>query len=328
MKTRWAIFAVALMGLTGVALQRASAEVAYSTGVEIRETSDFYDPLAAYGNWVQVGSYGGCWYPASVSDDWRPYTNGSWLSTDSGWYWTSKEPWAWATYHYGRWVWDTNYGWLWQPGTEWAPAWVSWREGDDYIGWAPLPPNCDFTSGGTTIYADQVVYAPNTFVFVERNHFCEPIRPSVLIVNQTIESRTSNITNIQRVNQVVFNHGPRVDGVRAYATHVLPHTQIDRLHADVSPVQHPYAAVPRQRVVNVPSQTPGHDVATPQHDFRPRPDRQSIVVDSHPRQSHDVPREMAAAQHVPDAGRNAVSKTDGRHGREIGDDSPKNGHHN
>ena len=32
-------------------------------------------------------------------------------------------------------------GWVWVPGYTWAPAWVSWRYGDGYAGWAPLPPD-------------------------------------------------------------------------------------------------------------------------------------------------------------------------------------------
>jgi hypothetical protein len=38
-------------------------------------------------------------------------------------------------------------GWVWVPGSEWAPAWVSWRESDDYIGWAPLPPEAEVDQG-------------------------------------------------------------------------------------------------------------------------------------------------------------------------------------
>ncbi|HEX4138962.1 MAG TPA: DUF6600 domain-containing protein, partial [Candidatus Methylacidiphilales bacterium] len=30
---------------------------------------------------------------------------------------------------------------VWVPGYTWAPAWVSWRYGDGYVGWAPLPPD-------------------------------------------------------------------------------------------------------------------------------------------------------------------------------------------
>jgi len=52
-----------------------------------------------------------------------------------------REPWGWATYHYGRWVNLDGTGWCWVPGYTWAPAWVSWRYGDGYCGWAPLPPD-------------------------------------------------------------------------------------------------------------------------------------------------------------------------------------------
>jgi hypothetical protein len=27
--------------------------------------------------------------------------------------------------------------WAWVPGNEWAPSWVSFQEGPDYVGWAP-----------------------------------------------------------------------------------------------------------------------------------------------------------------------------------------------
>ena len=43
-------------------------------------------------------------------------------------------------YHYGRWTKVEDEGWCWIPDYEWGPAWVSWRESDDYVGWAPLPP--------------------------------------------------------------------------------------------------------------------------------------------------------------------------------------------
>src|SRR6185295_1873761 len=28
----------------------------------------------------------------------------------------------------------------WIPGTLWSPAWVAWRQGRNYVAWAPLPP--------------------------------------------------------------------------------------------------------------------------------------------------------------------------------------------
>ena len=49
--------------------------------------------------------------------------------------------WGWVTFHYGRWAHDQRLGWFWVPGDEWGPAWVDWRRGDDFVGWAPLPPD-------------------------------------------------------------------------------------------------------------------------------------------------------------------------------------------
>ena len=102
-----------------------------------------YDNLSG-GNWIDVEGYGYGWQPDVVVRDpnWRPYSDGYWAYTDYGWTWISYEDFGWATYHYGRWANLADYGWVWLPGTDldWGPAWVSWRTGGDYIGWAPLPP--------------------------------------------------------------------------------------------------------------------------------------------------------------------------------------------
>src|SRR5690349_17308645 len=125
---------------------QALADLEVSASVPIHATAEFETPLAAHGAWVQVESYGRCWHPAGVAVEWRPYCTGEWVWTDCGWYWQSDEPWGWACYHYGYWVLDPGYGWIWVPGIEWAPAWVSWRMGGGYIGWAPLaPPGLIFT---------------------------------------------------------------------------------------------------------------------------------------------------------------------------------------
>ena len=101
----------------------------------------FYDSLGSQGTWIQSGDYGYVWQPQVDDPDWAPYTAGHWVYTDDGWTWVSDEPWGWATYHYGRWVNLDGTGWCWVPGYTWAPAWVSWRYGDGYAGWAPLPPD-------------------------------------------------------------------------------------------------------------------------------------------------------------------------------------------
>ncbi len=104
--------------------------------------ANFDEALSPYGEWTDVDGTR-AWRPAAsvVGEDFQPYaTNGQWVSSDYGWYFQSDYPWGWAPFHYGRWAMDPNYGWIWIPGTVWAPAWVDWRIGGGYIGWAPLPP--------------------------------------------------------------------------------------------------------------------------------------------------------------------------------------------
>src|ERR1700733_8084087 len=101
----------------------------------------FYDALGSQGTWIQSSDYGYVWQPQITDPDWAPYTEGIWVYTDDAGPWVSDEPWGWATYHYGRWVNLNGTGWCWVPGYTWAPAWVSWRYGDGYCGWAPLPPD-------------------------------------------------------------------------------------------------------------------------------------------------------------------------------------------
>ena len=79
--------------------------------------------------------------PDVVGEDFQPYaTGGRWVYSDWGWTWESDYAWGWAPFHYGRWALTPSWGWVWYPGTVWAPAWVDWRFGGGYIGWAPLPP--------------------------------------------------------------------------------------------------------------------------------------------------------------------------------------------
>jgi len=170
---------------------RATYAAEVSVGVAIHTESDFYEPLGTYGRWEVVGSYGRCWIPGGVEAGWSPYCNGYWQQTDAGWYWASDEPWGWATYHYGRWDLDPQFGWYWVPQTQWAPAWVSWREGGGYIGWCPLGP-----SGSGVVEVDVGGRAPRGFVFVEERRFLEPVSRKTVNVNITI------------VNKTVINKGP------------------------------------------------------------------------------------------------------------------------
>jgi len=199
---------LAVLLCTAILGGTAYGQLSVSVGVEIRAQSDFYEPLTPYGRWEVVGSYGRCWIPARVEADWRPYSQGYWQRTEAGWYWVSDEPWAWATYHYGRWDLSPQFGWYWVPQTQWAPAWVSWHSGGGYIGWAPLYPSARFASGGS-LEVDVRVISPRAYVFVEERHFTEPVSRSTVIVNNTtIINKTVNITNTKIVNNTVINEGP------------------------------------------------------------------------------------------------------------------------
>lgn len=145
--TRNVLFALLLLGVGAGA---ASAQVSVGAGVRVGpqghasvDLGFFYDSLAPYGNWIERPSHGWVWTPREVSATWRPYQAGHWVWSDEGWTWLSDEPYGWATYHYGRWYQDPEIGWAWVPGNDWAPAWVSWQEGNDYVGWAPLPPGAN-----------------------------------------------------------------------------------------------------------------------------------------------------------------------------------------
>ncbi len=175
--------------------------------VVVQADSDFYAPLSAYGQWEGIGSYGSCWVPGDVPPGWRPYSDGNWVCTDAGWYWTTTEPWGWATYHYGRWDFDVRVGWFWVPDTRWAPAWVSWREGHDCIGWAPLRPRERADRDDDDRRRDD--FEMRGYVFVEQGRFLNPVRPTTVIRSSTtLISQTTNITNIQVVNQTTINEGP------------------------------------------------------------------------------------------------------------------------
>lgn len=129
--------------------------------------TDFREPLAPYGQWVQDPTYGTLWVPdaAQVGADFAPYqTAGQWATTEDGdWLWQSDYAWGYIPFHYGRWVWSGSY-WGWIPGRRYAPAWVTWRVGEGgYVGWAPLPPTW-YWGGGMAVGLWTVPYAAYCFV--------------------------------------------------------------------------------------------------------------------------------------------------------------------
>ncbi len=164
----------------------------------------FYSSLSPYGEWISVGGDMYAWRPTNVATGWRPYTEGHWAWTDDGWYWISDEPWGWASYHYGRWYYDDYYGWLWMPGYDWAPAWVEWRYGGDYIGWAPLGPYAVFNINFGIHYRTRWVTPIHYWSFVDCGY----------ITNQHLhkymyrpENNTRYIGRTRTIGSVRYNGG-------------------------------------------------------------------------------------------------------------------------
>jgi hypothetical protein len=251
--------------------------------VVIQREDDFYQPLTPYGQWVDVDSYGRCWRPGQVEAGWRPYSNGHWELTDDGWYWASDEPWAWATYHYGRWEQAANYGWVWMPQTEWAPAWVSWRAGGGYVGWAPLPPE---RRGGVTV---NVIVAPAAYCYVPEGRMHDPVRPTTVIVNNTtIINKTVIINKTKVVNKVVINEGPRADDVERVSGKKIQKVSVNDLrHKDEEPVaeKHTNLRAPAgDRGQQRPQQQPSPRKETPLGNLENQTARPAPVKQSPPRE--------------------------------------------
>lgn len=97
--------------------------------------------LSAHGRWEESVAYGRVWIPReALASGFVPYvSHGQWVATARGWGWQSTLPWGEIPFHFGRWV-ELEGVWAWVPGTAWAPAWVEWRGGGSWIGWAALPP--------------------------------------------------------------------------------------------------------------------------------------------------------------------------------------------
>jgi hypothetical protein len=166
--------------------------------------SFFYSNLSPHGTWLVSAQYGRVWQPGVYRAGWNPYYDGRWVYADLGWTWVSDYGWGEVPYHYGTWYDDPALGWVWVPGYVWAPAWVEFRTGPDYVGWAPVAPGfsvgASFTSGG---------YG-GPFVFVSAGHFYDTrVRGYVVpeVETRTIVNRTRIVNNLAIENNIVVNRG-------------------------------------------------------------------------------------------------------------------------
>jgi len=239
--------------------------------------STFYTKLEPQGVWRETSTYGYVWQPreAQESRSWRPYTNGHWVYTDAGWTWVSEEPFGWATYHYGRWTRLRNIGWVWVPGDEWAPAWVSWRKSDDYIGWAPLTPAARFDRArGIHNWADSYYdIGPDQYCFVSTNELGAPRVERVILPperNVTIVNQTTNVTNISYNTTNIVNQGPNYDELHSRTNQRIPRLRLER-QINIS-VENPRSIL-KGEVIEVPAPV----IARAQPVERPRSVKETIT---------------------------------------------------
>lgn len=197
------VLSVLLIFSTGSKAQAQDVTVSYQS---------FYDELSPYGQWVYDPDYGNVWVP-NEDADFRPYySRGRWVMTDYGNTWVSDDPWGWACYHYGRWTYNPYYGWIWIPGYEWAPAWVSWRWGGSYCGWAPMGPGINVGMSWGCPDSWWVFIGPQ---YLYRTNYYNYWRG--VSYNHTYISQTTIINNVYVDNRtrVQYNFGPRASTVQA-----------------------------------------------------------------------------------------------------------------
>lgn len=155
-----------------------------------------------------------------------PYTNGQWIYTDAGWYFKAPTPVEETVSHYGRWVNSPSAGWMWVPGRVWSPAWVDWKQNDEYISWSPLPPSSYLANGilnlpliedDNNVIIDKYQFMNyDDYVIVEKKYFLEPEIYKYNNVytksgNRILISELTGTDGVMVVNNSVINRGPDVN---------------------------------------------------------------------------------------------------------------------
>lgn len=206
----------------------------------------FYSPLATYGTWYQVPTYGWVWQPSVVTVDatWMPYRHGGrWVWSDWGWYWCSDYSWGWAPFHYGRWATYPGIGWCWVPDTVWGPSWVTWRHCDSHIGWAPLPPGCGWSTGFGLTWRGGAVgvgfgfgLTHHWYTFVPSRRFCyrnvghHAVRGHE---HDGVFRRTTVVNNvINGNNNVIVNNGIGYTEVASRVRDEIPKARVEPLPSE------------------------------------------------------------------------------------------------
>lgn len=208
MKTLIKFPAMMLGLLLGIAGTTESAKAQYDD-VSLQT---FYDELSPYGTWINDPEYGYVWRPDVDQDEFRPYySNGRWAMTEYGNTWVSNYDWGWAPFHYGRWIYNRYNRWVWIPDTIWGPAWVDWRSGGGYYGWAPMGPSISININIGRRY----IVPDFCWNFIpERNIYYNSYPRYYSGRNRVYIQNTVIINNTYVRNNRTYYSGPRADDIR------------------------------------------------------------------------------------------------------------------
>lgn len=216
---------------------RQTAEL--NTGTEKKKfaLSDFLGVKSAYADastemvyvWKPFPSLAITSTTPDVTPEYVPYSNGQWVNSDAGWYFKAPTPVEETVSHYGRWV-NKEGEWLWVPGKVWSPAWVDWKQNDEFVSWAPLPPS--------SYLVDNAITAPviddNNYVIVDRKHFLEPkiytyYNPNYTDGNRVLVSDLKRTDGIVVVNNNIINRGPDVNVIEKIYGKTIEMIKIQRV---------------------------------------------------------------------------------------------------
>jgi hypothetical protein len=255
----------------------------------------FHSSLTPFGSWHASGSYGQVWIPHLRVIGWHPYAYGHWVYTDFGWTWVPAYEWGAIPYHYGTWALDPELGWVWVPGYTWAPAWVVFRTGPSYVGWAPVPPG--FSVGVSFAFND---YGADHFVFVRESDFvaADVHRVAVPAERTRMVFRDTTIVNnnLKIEDDVVVNRGIDVQRVERVAR----------------------APVEREPIERVPKVTPGERVTRDELRVDPGEMERGRVRASAPARADQAPREQN-----PDARQPSEREPEAKQPRERAPERPQ-----
>lgn len=227
------------LGTAGTAVAQPAPAAAPDPGPTV-DINVFFHDLSPYGVWDQTPNFGWVWYPNEVPAGWRPYTHGHWLLTDDGWTWASDWDWGWGPFHYGRWFDDANLGWVWVPGAVWAPAWVMWEQSEDYIGWAPLPPQVRWSWSVGLEFGDmelESMLPPGAFVFVpDRDFLDRDVRRFVVprVRSVMILPRAHVVTRYGIEDGRIIDHGIPPEALERRFGHRITRYRIEGVESPVA----------------------------------------------------------------------------------------------